>query len=240
MEKKLQHGTALTVAGVMALIAAVMIAVGLVVDTQWNYALLFMGAFLLVIAVVVFATFTYQESVFRKVMREPLMELNVTGTDLDKMVQENSDAIRAQNLLSLIIMLFFFFIIIVVGLFLGPDGRMMSLMMLIIALMISLAAYIITKYRISKIKRSTGHVVISRRGALVHGQFHNWSIPGARIDKIELKPSAGTKSGTLVIEYSALTRTGRNTAILNIKYPYQYEPHVQYTVSQLQNYYSEK
>ena len=103
----MQHGTALTVAGVMALIAAVMIAVGLVVDTQWNYALLFMGAFLLVIAVVVFATFTYQESVFRKVMREPLMELNVTGTDLDKMVQENSDAIRAQNLLSLIIMLFF-------------------------------------------------------------------------------------------------------------------------------------
>jgi hypothetical protein len=213
----------------MFLAAAVMAAAGNALNQKGSsgggFALIFAGIFLAISALVIMIIYANQERVYRKTMAEPLLDYSLSNEELFEMKKRNIEEIKTQNLISLIIMLFFFLIVIVVGLFLGRDGRMTSLIMLIIAVVITLFALLITKVRIEKIRRSDNRVILSRKGALLHGQFHNWSSLGAEIDHVGFEKADIERNtqGRLRITYSALTRTGRNKLTLNIIFSAEHE-----------------
>lgn len=223
------HKGATRIAIVLLVIAIAMIAFGRWLGTNQGYsfghAMFFVGIFIFVSALVIGLVFVHQERLYRKTMSNPLISFELASEDRADMIQKNVESIKAQHLLSLIIMLFFFLIVIVFGLFLGPEGRMMSLAMLIIAAIISLASVLITRFRIGRIRRSDGRVFISKKGAFLHGQFHSWATLGSRIDSVVLKryDSDRSRKGHLKIVYSALTRTGRLTMKLHINYPVELE-----------------
>lgn len=240
MEKiPILHKGAFIFSFVCGIAAVVMMAAGLLINSNLRqaagYALIFVGIFALLTAVTVFAVYLNQERIYRKTMADPLLNYQLSNEELTEMKNRNIQEIKAQNLISLIIMLFFFLVVIIIGLFLGRDGRITSLIMLVIAIIISLLALLITKIRVEKIRNSNNLVIVSKKGAILHGQFHNWSSMGAQIDEVslELPDSLKATQGRLQITYSALTRTGRNKLTLNFIFSTELEQAVYETCRQL-------
>lgn len=184
--------------------------------------LILIGGFLLLAAIVVAIVYGLQEKLFRKAMRQPLMFYSLDPAYLSSMIEKNTAEIKGQNKMMLIVMLIICGLLAVVFLFIGDEGPIVSLVMVGLALFLSAAAWIITCYRIAKLKKGGRHVLVSLDGVLFLGQFHTWSLPGGRLDQLSYDPpAAADKPGILTLVYSLPGRYSRTRQKLLVLVPPQ-------------------
>lgn len=178
-----------------------------------GFALVFSGFFLIIVAIVIAAVYWSQEKQFRQAVRNPLLDFQLDDAAHARAIIRNAAEIKSQNKLTLLIMLFFCGLIAVVSLLFGEEGRLMSLIAVGIAVFLSLAAWIVTAWRVAKLQRSQQRCLLSLNGALVSGDFHNWSSLGSRLEAIELQ------AGDLQISYSTIGRYSRQHQTIHLVIP---------------------
>jgi hypothetical protein len=200
-----------------------------------GFGLFFIGFFLVITAVIIAAVYLGQERQYRRAVRQPLLIYQLDPAWSEAAVAKNSAEIKGQNKIMLLVMLFFCALLAIIGLFLGEDGLLFSLIAVCLGAFLTLSAWLITVYRIHKLKAGGHFVLLGLDGALVSGQFHAWSMLGARLDRLSYEPadpSAG-RPGDLFIVYSAPGRYGRTTASLHLLVPPDREPEALAAMQQL-------
>ena len=89
---------------------------------------------------------------------------------------------------------------------------------------LALAAWLITSYRVRKIRRSGDEVILGRGGAFLNGSFHAWNMPGAGITDLAYEPPGGKQEpGELRIEYAAGIHPAPVTETLILQIPAELE-----------------
>lgn len=167
------HRRPFIVSGLFALLSAGVIALGIyrlnVLSDFDAPGYILMGILLLVTALTIAVIYGLQEKQFRKAMRQPLMVYTLDPVWLKEIIAKNSAEIRGQNKVMLLVMVFFCALMAIIFLFLGEDGRMVSLVMVGLAAFLALAAWLITQYRIGKLKKGGQHVLLSPDGVTAGG-----------------------------------------------------------------------
>lgn len=116
-------------------------------------------------------------------------------------------------------MLFFCLLVAVIGPFLveEDDRPLIILIGVGLGIFLALIAFIITKFRVYKLKKGSKLVMLSKKGAYVLGTFHFWGAPASFSHSIELEQK---QNGTVIeIEYSVLTMAGPNTTNFFVPVP---------------------
>ncbi len=226
------------VAGAMALGGLALVGAGLAMlqdgGDMNGFGLVTIGGFLLVMAVVTAAVYGKMERQRRDALGEPLLSYRLPPDIRRDAAEKAAAEIRGQNLSVLLVMLAFCVLLALVGPFLAEDGWLFSVIALGLGAFLALAALVITRYRTWKLRRGGDRVVVARKGALVHGQFHAWTLLGARIDAIGYRPGPRDDAfGELAIAYSAPSRTGRQSVSLAIPVPADQEEAARRTVEVL-------
>ena len=146
------HRRPFIVSGIFALLAAGVIVLGIyrlnVLSDFDAPGYILMGILLLVTALTIAVVYGLQEKQFRKAMRQPLMIYTLDPVWLKEIIAKNSAEIRGQNKVMLLVMVFFCALMAIIFLFLGEDGRMVSLAMVGLAFRPLLAAQ--TRYYVAK------------------------------------------------------------------------------------------
>jgi hypothetical protein len=235
------HKKPFILSGVLALLALALFALGWhqTETTQSLEAMSFfaIGGFLLLAAVVIALLFGLHEKQFRRTMSQPLMVYTLDKELMRESIDRNASEIKGKNILALIVMLFFCGLIAIAGLFLGEDGRTVSLIMLVLALFLVLACWIITTVRVKGLKKTDGRVLISQNGVFFLGRFHTWALPGGRIDLLMYEPAKpGTdQHGVLHLKYALPALYKYNSAHLHILVPANLEKQARATVEKIKD-----
>jgi len=233
------HRRPFIVSGLFALLSAGVIALGIyrlnVLSDFDAPGYILMGILLLVTALTIAVIYGLQEKQFRKAMRQPLMVYTLDPVWLKEIIAKNSAEIRGQNKVMLLVMVFFCALMAIIFLFLGEDGRMVSLVMVGLAAFLALAAWLITQYRIGKLKKGGQHVLLSPDGVLFLGQFHTWALPGGRLDQVAYDPPVPERgqAGVFELVYSLPGRFSRNRAVLHVLVPPELDEQARQSLTQL-------
>lgn len=240
MEKiPILHIRPFIVSGLIALLSAGAIIYGLyrmqVIGDFDAPGIILIGGFLLLTALVIAIVYGLQEKLFRKTMRQPLMAYSLDAVWLQESIAKNAAEISGQNKLMLFVMLFFCLLLAIIFLFVGEDGPTVSLVMLGLAAFLSISAWIITRYRIRKLRKGGSHVLIGLDGVLFLGQFHTWALPGGRLDQFSYDPpqSDGDSAGVLNLVYSLPGRYSRTRATLQVFVPPELDAQARQTLQRL-------
>lgn len=165
-------------AAVLLLGAVILIAAGIYRNSRGGmngFALIVFGGFATLAAVVTASVYASMQRRFRQALGEPLLTFISAEQDHDRAVAKTISQIKGTNLITLVTILIFCIVLAIIGPFLADDGYLFSLIALGIAIFASLTAFIVTGYRISKLRRGSREVVLSRNGVYVAGEFHSWS-----------------------------------------------------------------
>ncbi len=197
-----------------------------------GFALVFIGLFVAVMAVLLAGGFLIQERHFQKAMQEPLLAYRLDPDLLQNTIETTAAGIRAQAKRTLILLLIIVWIIcgagVVVCLFL-EEGAV--LMILIILICLALAVFMLflfpaaTSYRVWQLEKGGAEVVISRGGALVLGQFHAWRAMGSGLLAVNYQPAhpASGSPGQLDLVYSGSGQDDGFTTEVHVMVPPEYD-----------------
>jgi hypothetical protein len=97
-------------------------------------------------------------------------------------------------------------------------GRWVLLSMVLLLALLAPLAFLLPAWRHRRRMRRGGTVVISRGGAYVGGELHDWGMAGCALEDVEISGAEGARM--LVIEYSSPSRVaGREITMVRIPVP---------------------
>ncbi len=170
------------------------------------FAMALFGLLFVITGIVTFAMYGAMDRRWRRLMGgEPLLRYTLDNEKTQKAKEKNVRELRGQNKALLTVMLFFCVLFAVVLPFFVEEKLIMVLICLGLGAFLTLSAWLITAYRVRKLKRGGSEVILSRGGAYLNGEFHSWDMPGTSISSIGYQPPGRGKGalGELRIEYAA-------------------------------------
>ncbi|MHC1787818.1 MAG: hypothetical protein AB9880_12245 [Christensenellales bacterium] len=189
-------------AGIMMMAAGALLARG---GEMGYYALAVFGLLFAITGLVTFALYGALARRARQILRgEPLLHYQMDEASRRIACEKNIREIREANKALLRVMLLFCGLFAIVLPFFVEERLLMVLICLGLAAFLTLAALIITAYRMRKVRRGGAEVILTRGGALLADAFHAWDLPGTGLQDFELlKPEAPSGLHTLSITYTA-------------------------------------
>lgn len=190
------------------------------------FALLLFGIIFVIIAVVIFAVYGAMEMKFKSVINDQkLLDFKLTEDVFGDISAKTGNEIKQNNKALLIIMLAFCVVFGLLSLLLGEEGRLLFVIFISLGLFLAIMAFIITKYRVNKVKKGSRRVILSKNGAYVAGEFHTWNTPVTALLDVTYIPRdvQNVKIGYLKIKYGAITVPGPSTYSFIVPIPYELE-----------------
>lgn len=175
------------------------------------YALAVLGFVLIISAAVTFLVYGSLERKFRSAISgKALLDYSVPEIVYGVISGTSSEDIRKGNRALLYIMLAFCAILAVLGPLIADDGILMTFIALGIALFLTVSEFLITRYRVGRLRTGSRRVVLSECGAFVCGEFHTWcGISLKLLDVEQITDIAPVDGFSLIrIRYQALTLPG--------------------------------
>jgi hypothetical protein len=175
------------------------------------YALVMLGILALITAAAIYGVYRALDKRYQHAMGgEPLLRFTLEGARLRDAVQKNIAEIKAKNKAILFVMLFFCALAALVLPFFFEDGYLFVFIGAGMGIFLALAAFVITKYRVKKLRNGTSEFVLAKGGAIIAGEFHAWDMPGASVTRLEYKTAEkrGDGMGRLEITYQAAAVSG--------------------------------
>ena len=160
-----------------------------------GYGLIVMGGFAIIVAIIILAIYGRQEQQCREAMGTPLLAYTVSETAHEKGIEKTAEEIKGLNKLTLLILIFMCVMIALVGAVFLEEKATIILISIGIAVFFSVAASLITTYRIRKLKVGSRHVVLAEHGVFTAGEFHAWTGFGSKLVDITYKESAEELEG---------------------------------------------
>ncbi len=208
MPKQRLHTKPFITAGVFLLAGVILMALGFLRKGDPgmnNYALGAFGLLFLIVAAVTFAMYGTVEKRYRRLLREELL-LRYTLPEGSHRTQteKNIAELRMKNKALLAVMLFFCGLFAIILPFFVEEKLVMVAICLGLGGFLTLAAWIITSYRVRKMLRGGEEVILGRGGAYLEGSFHIWDMPETGITSLLYEPPASAgMPGQLKIGYTA-------------------------------------
>jgi len=207
MRKEWLHTKPFIVAGVFLLAGIVMIAVCAARrdDPDMNgYAFGAFGLMFIIAAGVTFAVYGSLEKRYRHLLRDGLLLRYILPEESHRaQIGKNIAELRMKNKALLMVMLFFCVLFAIILPFFVEEKLLMAGICLGLGVFLSLAALVITSYRVRKLQRGGEEVILGRGGAYIEGSFHAWDMPGTAITGLDYQPPAGHgMASELKIEYT--------------------------------------
>lgn len=193
------------------------------------YSLLAFGVFFIIISLVIFAVYGAMEMKFKSAINnQKLLDFYLNDGSFDDIAAKTGNEIKMNNKALLIIMLLFCAIFGGLSLFLGEDGVLLSGIFIGLGIFLTIMAFIITKYRVNKLKKGSKRVILSKNAAFVAGEFHTWNVPGSALIGARYYPRDGhnVKTSFIEIQYGALTVPGPSTYTFAVPIPVEAENRV--------------
>lgn len=208
MRKERLHTKPFITAGVLLLVGIILMALGFIRGDDPgmnNYALAAFGLLFLIVAIVTLVMYWAIEKRYRNLLHEePLLRYTLKAEAHQTQIQKNIDELKSKNKALLFVMLFFCVLFAVILPFFVEEKLTMIAICLGLGAFLTLAAWVITAYRVRKLKRGGEEVILGRGGAYLEGSFHAWDMPETSITNLSYEPSTELgKMGKLTIEYTA-------------------------------------
>lgn len=208
MSKEYLHKKPFVAAGVFLLAGVILVAWGFIQSgdpDRNNYALAAFGLLFLIVAAVTFAMYGALEKRYRNLLQSgPLLRYSLAEEGKQAQREKNIAELRMRNRALLMVMLFFCVLFAIILPFFVEEKLLMAAICLGLGGFLTLAAWLITSYRVKKMRRGGDEVILGRGGILLNGSFHAWDMPGTGITDLAYEPPGGNgKPGELRIEYAA-------------------------------------
>ncbi len=154
-----------------------------------GFALIMFGVFLIVVAVVMLVIFGRLNRQFRAMLSGNVLVSGVLPRSIHAYFStDRAEAIQSANKTGLFITLIFSTLI---GLILGAAADVTFFYICLgIDAFVTLAYFVVTAFRMSKVRRPHALACLSVGGAYVFGELHSWSIAGAQ--PVEIDYTDGT------------------------------------------------
>lgn len=224
MAKKI-YGTAMKTGWILILIGVVGTVAGFNLGGSTGndgfFALMALGVLLLISGLATVGVYAAMERGLSRALNDsaPLLRFTIPAQDYAPYVAAQAEEIRSANKMSLVIALVFCGLMAVGGPFVVKEnGIIYTFTGVGLGLFLIVTAWIITKYRINKLKNSDKEVILTSGSAYVGGQFHVWKLPASFLSEAvyfgagqyEKSPLAVIRitynafTGTLVTPYTIL------------------------------------
>lgn len=142
-----------------------------------GFAFMVIGIFIVIISVIVFATYGKLNSDFKKMLAGDTLLSFVMPFDIYRFFsQKETEDIKGNNKIVLFMILGFCVLFgAILGIVVDP---LFILICLGIAVFFTIIFFITTSFRTNKVKKSQSLVCLNMGGAYVLGQIHSWSMSG--------------------------------------------------------------
>jgi hypothetical protein len=190
------------------------------------FALVAFGVFFIIISIVVFAVYGSMENKFKAVINnQKLLDFTLSEELFSQTAEQTGAEIISTNKGLLMIMLAFCVIFGFLGLLVFDDGIVFFIIFACLGVFLTIAAFVITKYRTAKLKKGSRRVILAKKAAFVAGEFHNWDMPGTALIAVKYVPRVveSYKIGYLEIKYGAITIPGPSEYTFIVPIPYEME-----------------
>jgi len=176
------------------------------------FALAALGVLLVIAGLVTVGVYAAMERALAGALNDtaPLLRFTISAADYAEYAVAEGQEIQDANKLSLIIALVFCGLVAIVGPFIVEEGAIVVVVGVGLAIFLWLAATLITKYRIHKLRSADREVVLTMGNAYVGGQFHFWNIPTNFLGEVSYFDAGAYENSSkpvIRITYSAVTRT---------------------------------
>jgi hypothetical protein len=217
MQKKI-YGKAMTTGWIFLLMGILGAVTGINVGGSSGntafFALAMFSVLFAILGTIILFVYGAMQRRFYEALRDaaPLLRYTINANDYSEYAIKQADEIRFANKASLIIVIICCGIIGIAGFFRGGERAIyFPIIAIILSLLLSFSAWVITNYRINKLKKADQEVILTTESAYVGGQFHVWNVPSIYLSEA-LYFGAGQYEGSrlplIKIVYKALTRTG--------------------------------
>lgn len=209
--KAIGTGWILTLLGCIAGVVAIILADA--TKQSGYFAMLVFGVLFVIAGLTTVFVYAGMERAARRVLGEgrPLLKFMIAARDYAAFAEAEAEEIRSANKASLMIAAVFCGLVAVVGPFaVKHDGYIMFFIGVGLALFLTVAAWLITAYRIHKLHHAPREVILTEECALVGNQLHQWSTPATFLSEVDYYPAGtynGCENSVMRITYSALTAT---------------------------------
>lgn len=173
---------------------------------------------------------------FRKTMTHPLLRYELSASATKEVVEKNISELWSTNTASLVLIIFFCVIFGLFGFMFADDWALFAMICIGIAVFMSLAFWIITTYRVRKLRHGSHEVVISAQGVYVLGQYHSWGLKGSWISDLYYTPADSFGDGELRITYSVVTTAGPKDETIILLVPIEHDPRIPEVLEALKPY----
>ena len=194
-------------------------------DTGY-FGLATIGFMIAVSGVITWVIFGKVNRQFRKTMMNPLLRYELSASATKDVVEKNVKELWSTNTASLVLIIFFCIVFGLMGLLFGEDGALFAMICIGIAIVMSAAFWIITTYRVRKLRHGSHEVVIAQQGVYVLGQYHSWGLKGSWISDVHHTPADSFGDGELRITYSVLTTAGPKDETVIVMVPIEHDPKI--------------
>ena len=170
-----------------------------------NYALATFGLLLVIAGAITSVMYGALERRYRRLLRErPLLHYTLKAEAHQAQIKKNIDELKSKNKALLFVMLFFCVLFAIILPFFVEEKLVMIAICLGFGAFLSIVAWIITSYRVRKLRKGGEEVILGRGGAYLEGSFHAWDMPETGITNLSYEPSTIPGNiGKLTIEYTA-------------------------------------
>lgn len=209
--KAMKTGWGLTLIGIIGIVAGFKLA-GSTGNTGF-FALTALGLLLVISGLVTVGVYAAMEWGVSQAFHasSPLLRFTIAARDYAAFTAAEAAEIRGANKMSLVIALIFCGLVAVGGPFLVKDnGIIYTCAGAALALILLFFSWIITRYRINKLKTADREVILTPDGAYVGGQFNLWKPPVSFLSEAAYFDAGTYQTGPMAvirITYSAVTRT---------------------------------
>ena len=145
---------------------------------------------------------------FQKTMAKPLLQYTLSESATKDVIEKNIKELWSTNTASLVLILFFCLIFGLFGFLFADDWGLFAMICLGLAVFMTVAFWIITSYRVRKLRHGSHQVVLSAQGVYVLGQYHSWGLKGSWVSDLYYTPADSFGDGELRITYSVVTTAG--------------------------------
>lgn len=173
---------------------------------------------------------------FRKTMSHPLLRYKLSESAIKDVVDKNVKELWSTNTASLVLIVFFCILFGLFGFLFADDWGLFAMICLGIALVMTGAFWIITTYRVRKLRRGSHEVVIAEQGVYVLGQYHSWGLQGSWISDLHYTPADNFGDGELRITYSVVTQAGPKDETVILMIPLEHDPKIPQIIEALKPY----
>ena len=186
-----------------------------------GYAFSFVGFFLFITGLVIGAVFLNLERKFRLALGQPLLAYTADPAQYDQAIEKTINQIKAANTVSWLTILVFCVLLALLGPLFVEDGLVMTAIAAVIAAVMTVLFWLITRYRVHKLLSGSRQVIRAVHGVYVAGEFHAWSgFSSKLIDIRYFEPGEnGRLSGMISGSYRVIGAYRSNDGFFNLAVP---------------------